>query len=162
MVQYMVSYTSENDGVTIGVIADTSVEAISELVDNFGEGIVPLYENTRAELAALVESLESRPIETKATTDEEEAEQLEVESDEDAPGGVAPDPEGVPSDDGANAVPERDGPAPEADAGSNEGGGSVNVFANHHCNVCGKEITQDRAKATELMLGEPRCTDCST
>lgn len=142
MLSYTVSYTSSSEGVTIGVSGDSFVEALSALVEEFGEGVVPLYEHTRSEFIELCKAID-----------------VHVHEEDDETTHVTPPREDVPE-------PEPPGEG-EGDTGDVEGRpdaeeGTVSDGALYVCTVCGIDITRDRAKASQLMLGEHRCSDCTT
>lgn len=174
MATHSVSFTSSTEGITFGVHADSFVEALSLLVEEFGEGVIPLYEHTRGEFMELCRAVEEA----------DRAPQLPQQQDETAPGGsrslredpdlaIFAEPEGDQTsgvreapDEGVGREADRDDPVEEprltTGAAVPE---EVHEVPEEHgpvCAVCGDTVTTDRAKATLLMQGEVRCNDCST
>lgn len=158
---YIVSYTSQSEGFTIGATGDSMVEALSQLAEEFGEGITLLYEHTHRELSLIVETIEKErtPADVAQDPTDEEIQQM---ADEAEAGyskeelrerealatfrGDVPDPD-VP-------VPQTRGKAADEKAGSTED-------LTETCSICGAGITKDRAIASELTYGDKRCSECS-
>lgn len=144
-VTYTVSYTSNTEGITVGVSADSFVTALGALVEEFGEGVVPLYEHTRNEFIDLCRAVD---VTSEKEDDEEESE---------GPAAEDPEPEAE-----ATAEGEREGDSGTAEGGrTTEEGTGGEGGGDDVCLVCGVSITKDRAKASTLMLGEPRCSECT-
>lgn len=168
MATHSVSFTSSTEGITFGVHSDSFVGALSLLVEEFGEGVIPLYEHTRAEFVELCRAVEG------AKTDASSLREQPNPADERGPVAVPEDdalsiftqPEGG-EDAGVRAAPhEGDGGEADSERASEAGDAPEEpveaVQEQHVCVVCGAGVSADRAKATTLMQGEVRCPDCST
>ena len=145
MANYSISYTSSSEGITVGVSDDTLAGALDALVKQFGDGVVPLVASTIDELKRTADAVEE-------VSDVEELRQSGVIVEARSSGSEEasqPDLLAVPDDAEPPPVP-----SPSSDrTGSEED--------QHFCSVCGDAITADRAKASNMMIGEDRCADCT-
>ncbi len=151
---YMISYTSNTEGITISAIGDTMVEALSKLADEFGEGITLLYEHTHEEARLIAES-----IELSATPRPEPQEPTDEAAPDTTDGmDVFAPPQDVPDPEPAVAGAGEQDPAPTTGGVEAEPAGD----SGERCAICGTSVTADRATASRITAGEVRCSGCTT
>lgn len=171
MAQRLIFYTSDAEGITIGVSGQTWMECLLALSDEFGEGIPVLFEKTKAELEqlsmAVAESFTDEVEEIAANMaqavmrqkadPDEETERAAEDSRAAVRAAIAasevPD-DAAPPDSGARqeSLPDGDAVRP---AGSETDPDAPT------CEVCGATTTKDYATVTKLEYGEVRCPDCT-
>ena len=169
----MILYTSDSEGITLGVSGATWMECLLALSDEFGEGILPLYEKTHEEIeqvaAAVAESFADELSGTKADIAKAVMRTAQEKKDADAtqrqreqvkaaladPDGAIQDPDGGGKQESFDTKTREDsGPTDDAvrPAGSN---------TDFVCSICGADTPPDYAKLTKLEHGEVRCPDCT-
>ena len=149
--QYQIQYTSDSEGITIGVIGDDWMSCLLALTDEFGDGALPLYEKTREEMADLFRAVEETFEEEIKSAKKQQAAQQRTALEE-------PQPELDEAHTGSR--PAEDGEDDDEGVGTHEEVALPDPDDQYLCTICAAEITKDLAQATEMMHGEPRCNDC--
>lgn len=144
MATVSIHYTSQSEGITIGVHGSDWMECLLRLEDEFGDGVMPLYEKTRDEMRQLFEAVGE-------TFAEEVTRAKELQRSRRAP----TQPELV-ADTG-----EGGGEADEEDADGGAGSGDSAESDVPVCSICATPVTPDFARAMQIMHGAVRCKDCT-
>lgn len=151
-VQFQIQFTSSSEGITLGVVGDDWMSCLLALSDEFGDGILPLYEKTRDEMGQVFRAVEEAFA--------EEVKDAKGRQSRQAAAVVAEQPEledpGVEDPDGGGGDEDRD----DVDGGTGSGDPDPVANPDHVCAICSAEITADLAEASEMMHGEPRCKSC--
>jgi hypothetical protein len=179
----MISYTSDKNGITIGVIGTSFADALAKLAEEFGEEVVAPYADARNELTTLVSEVEKADAASKAAelpprvavaqgsvdrrVDEppfDDGSRLDdAGGDETAGGGTrsggAGDADSFAAKLDSLAEGQPSGPATEvpARAAAQERQGPPKDV--NRCVACGDPISDEMAKASMIIKGEYRCAD---
>lgn len=159
---YTITFHSPSEGISFGVTSDSLVGALSMLVEEFGEGAVPLFEHARQQFSQLCReveiSLNEKPRAIAAATDGGQVSspvpKVEAPAEHDAPAVDTPESSAV--------VGEEVGGETLVNAGVIADNGGTLEKPAFACVICNVPITADRARATQFMTGESRCMDCAT
>ena len=160
----MILYTT-GDGVTLGITGDTWMDCLLALEEDFGEGMLPLYEAAKEEMGNVVEAVAetfaeelnvaARPVAVQVVEDQP----LDLEDDDATEQRDTADEDDDPldifkggDDEQGDSTP-RGHPDPVAQ--KPRGGGTAT------CSVCAGETTKDYAELTTMLHGEALCPDCA-
>lgn len=177
MAKRIILYTSQSEGMTLGVSGETWMECLLALSEEFGEGLLPLYEKTKEELAnvseAVAQAFEEELVgisEDMAQAVIDEAEKKDSTSEaQQRREKVRAALESVATSDQPDgggeqqSLPEaREEGSDEDDAAPPSGGdGDPVPDPTTVCSICGGDTTPDYAKLTKLEHGEVRCPNCT-
>lgn len=177
MAQRMILYTSQSEGITLGASGDTWMECLLALSDEFGEGVLPLYEKTREELENVAQAVAEAFAEELDGIHTDIADAVERQTAEEATSAEPTQRDKVlaaindvaesdrePADGGGEQQPldtSRPSGSDEDDAVRPAGGNTDASTDQPVCTVCGATTTPDFAKLTKLEHGEVRCPDCT-
>lgn len=167
MVEFMITYTSKSEGISIGVIGDSYMECLLSLCDEFGDGVMPLYEATRNELEetakAVADSYRDK-IEEMTKKHLVEASNAITVSEVKEPSGI--DEDSSTKDVGETSDADEDGTATQREISAfKKAAQSIaeidqDAPSSPECSICSAPITADEATASRIMHGQPRCKDC--
>lgn len=156
-VTYQVLFTG-TEGMTIGVQGDSFLSCMAALSDEFGDGVLLMFEDTKAQLLGTATVLaDSDPAEVdEALVGLAEQIDQHEEVTEDAPRQAEPPPppteeqggtqQELPTDQDRDDAPQGAERDPDPDQSQ--------------CSICGTGIEQAVANYSRAMFGDERCATC--